>query len=162
MKLSQCMLLLILAVGLSGCSTYSIEGRYSYDSSIDYPSMKYFALLPVDDSAFSTPASAAHYRTAIVQALKSKGFAENSENPDFEIKTHPIGTYREEYVTIYGNMDFPKIWLRVNFLHPSSGTVVFEGVADAHFDEGMSQVDKNLLLDEAMKVILTGFPPGPG
>jgi hypothetical protein len=156
------MLLLILAVGLSGCSTYSIEGRYSYDSSIDYPSLKSFALLPVDDSAFSTPASAAHYRTVIVQALKARGFSENRESPDFEIKTHPIGTYREEYVTIYGNFDFPKVWLRVNFLRPSSGEVIFEGVADAHFDEGMSQVDKNVLLDEAVKVILTGFPPGPG
>jgi hypothetical protein len=161
MKISQCMLLLILAVGLSGCSTYSIGGRFSYDSSIDYSSMKSFALLPVDDNAFSTPESAAHYRRAIVQALKGKGFTENSENPDFEIKTHPIGTYREEYVTIYGNIDFPKAWLRVNFVHPSSGAVIFEGVADAHFDEGMSQVDKNVLLDESVKVILTGFPPGP-
>jgi hypothetical protein len=159
MKLSRCVLLLMLAVGLSGCSTYSVEGRYSYDSAINYSDMKSFVLLPVDDSAFSTPESTAHYRKEIVRALKEKGLTENSENPDFEIETHPIGTYREEYVTIHGNIDFPKALLRVNFLRPTSGAVVFEGVADVHFDEGMSQVDKNVLLDETIKVILTGFPP---
>jgi hypothetical protein len=161
MKLSHCILLLILAVGLSGCSTYSIEGRYSYDSAIDYTNMKKYVLLPVDDNAFSTPESTAHYRKEIVRALKTEGLSENSENPDFEIRTHPIGTYREEYVTIYGNFDFPKVWLRLSFVDPSTGANVFEGVADAHFDESMSQAEKNALLDESVKVILTGFPPGP-
>ena len=160
MKISQCILLLILSVGLSGCSVYSVEGRYSYDSAIDYSAMKYFVLLDVDDSAFSTPESTAHYRRAIVSALTAKGLTENRENPDFTIKTHPVGTYREEYVSIYGNIAFPKAMLRVNFLHSSSGAVIFEGVADAHIDESASQEDKNATIDEAVKVILTGFPPG--
>ena len=160
MKISQCILLLMLSVGLSGCSVYSVEGRYSYDSTIDYSAMKYFVLLDVDDSAFSTPESTAHYRRVIVSALTAKGLTESRENPDFAIKTHPVGTYREEYVSIHGNVAFPKAMLRVNFLHPSSGAHVFEGVADAHFDESMSQEDKNAIIDEAVKVILTGFPPG--
>jgi hypothetical protein len=160
MKISQCILLLILSVGLSGCSVYSVEGRYSYDSAIDYSAMKYFVLLDVDDSAFSTPESTAHYRRAIVSALTAKGLTENRENPDFAVKTQPVGTYREEYVTIHGDIDFPKAILRVNFLHPSSGAHIFEGVADAHFDESMSQEDKNATIDEAVEVILTGFPPG--
>ena len=162
MKIPQYMLWLILAVGLSGCSTYSVEGRYSYDSAIDYSAMKSFLLLAVDDSAFSTPESTAHYRKAIVSGLTAKGLTENTENPDFEIRTHPVGTYREKYITIYGDIDFPKAMLRVNFVHPSSGVVVFEGVADAHFDETMSQEDKNAIIDEAVEVILTGFPPSPG
>jgi hypothetical protein len=161
MKISQCMLLLIFAIGLSGCSSYAIEGRYSYDSNIVYSNIKSFVLLPVDDNAFSTPESIAHYRKIIVKSLEEKGLVENSESPDFEIITHPIGSYREEYVTIYGNIDFPKIWLRVTFVDPSSGANIFEGVADAHFDESMSQAEKNALLDESVKVILTGFPPGP-
>ena len=122
--------------------------------------MKEFVLLDVDDSAFSTPESTAHYRSTIVSALAAKGFTENRENPDFAIKTHPVGTYREEYISVHGNIDFPKAMLRVNFLRPSSGAHIFEGVAEAHFDESMSQQDKNATIDEAVKVILTGFPPG--
>lgn len=160
MKISQCILFLMLSVGLSGCSVYSVEGRYSYDSAIDYSAMKDFVLLDVDDSVFSTPESTAHYRRTIVSALTAKGLIENRENPDFAIKTHPVGTYREEYISIHGNIAFPKVMLRVNFLHPSSGAPIFEGVADAHFDESMSQEDKNATIDEAVKVILTGFPPG--
>ena len=159
-KISQCILFLMLSVGLSGCSVYSVEGRYSYDSAIDYSAMKEFVLLDVDDSAFSTPESTAHYRSTIVSALAAKGFTENRENPDFAIKTHPVGTYREEYISVHGNIDFPKAMLRVNFLRPSSGAHIFEGVAEAHFDESMSQQDKNATIDEAVKVILTGFPPG--
>lgn len=160
MKIFLCMLSIILTAGLSGCSTYSIEGRYSYDSAIDYSAMKSYVLLDVDDSAFSTPESTAHYRRAIVSALAAKGLTQDRENPDFAITTHPIGTYREEYITIHGNFDFPKAFLRVNFRHPTSGAHVFEGVADAYFDEGISQEDKNATIDEAVKVILTGFPPG--
>ena len=160
MKISLCMLLLTLTAGLSGCTTYSVEGRFSYDSAIDYSAMKSFVLLDVDDSAFSTPESTAHYRRAIVSALVAKGLTQNKEKPDFVIKTHPVGTYREEYITIHGNIGFPKVFLRVNFIHPTSGAHVFEGVADAHFDESMSQEDKNATIDEAVKVLLTGFPPG--
>ena len=160
MKISLCMLLLTLTAGLSGCTTYSVEGRFSYDSAIDYSAMKSFVLLDVDDSAFSTPESTAHYRRAIVSALVAKGLTQNKEKPDFAIKTHPVGTYREEYISIHGNIAFPKVMLRVNFLHPSSGAPIFEGVADAHFDESMSQEDKNATIDEAVKVILKGFPPG--
>ena len=160
MKISQCLLWLILAVNLSGCSTYSVEGRYSYDTTIDYTAMKYFVLLDVDDSAFSTPESTAHFRKAIVSALTAKGFAENTESPDFGIKTHPVGTYREEYISVHGNIDFPKALLRVNFIHPSSGAVIFEGVAEAHFDASMSQEDKNTTIDESVEIIIKGFPPG--
>ena len=97
----------MLSVGLSGCSVYSVEGRYSYDSTINYSAMKEFVLLDVDDSAFSTPESTAHYRRAIVSALTAKGLTENKENPDFAIKTHPVGTYREEYISVHCNIDFP-------------------------------------------------------
>jgi hypothetical protein len=159
MKMYPGMLLLILTVGLSGCSTYSVEGRFSYDTAIDYSAMKSFKLLDVDDSAFSTPESTAHYRGVIISALAAKGLTQNKENPDFLIKTHPVGTYREEYISIHGNIGFPKAVLRVNFVRPVSGEHIFEGVADAHLDQSISQEDKNATIDEAVKVILTGFPP---
>ena len=159
MKLSQYSLMLVLVVSLSGCSSYAIEGRYSYVSDINYSDMKSFVLLPVDDSDFSTPQSTAHYRKAMVSALIAKGLTENPENPDFAVQTRPIDTYREEYITIYGNIDFPKAMLRVNFLHPSSGAHIYEAAAEAYLDESSSQEDKNDLIDEAVNTITKGFPP---
>ena len=162
MKLSQLVLLIILAAYLPGCSTFAVEGRYSYDSATDHSALKSFALLTVDDSTFSTPEGTAHYRSAMVDALSAKGFTEDPENPDFLIETIPVATYREEYVSLYGKIDFSKSRLRVNFLNPSPGAHhVFEGVAEAFYEASWSQKEKNLVIDKAIEVLLRGFPPGP-
>ena len=162
MRLTQLVLLGILALGLSGCSTFSVEGRYSYNNATDYSTLKSFTLLTVDDSTFSTPDGAVHYRSAMINALSAKGFTENTENPDFLIETVPVAAYVEEYVSIYGKIDFSKSRLRVNFLHPTPGEHhIFEAVAEAFLEASWSQEEKNSGIDEAIRVLLKEFPPGP-
>lgn len=161
MKLISSMLILALTFGLSACSTNGIEGRYSYDTAIDYSDMKSFSLLSFDDNYFSTPQSAAHYRQAMVTALTAKGFTEDSQAPDFAVQTFPVSTYREEFVTSdAGRVQLPKALLRVNFVHPSLGSHIYEGVAGVYYYEGAPQEERNALIDHAVDVILSGFPPG--
>jgi hypothetical protein len=163
MKTFQFMLAVILVAGLSGCASPSpsaVGGRYSYSTAVDYSVLKSFVLLPVEGGTFSTPESTAHFRKVMVSGLSAKGFTENPTNPDFVIKTIPVASYREEYVSIHGGLlAFPKAMLRVTFVNPSSGVHIYEGAADAHFDAAWSQEDKNGIIDAAVEVILKGFPP---
>ncbi len=160
MKLYHVVLTAILAVGLSGCSTSSIKARHSYDSETDFSSLASYAWLPVKQAIFSTPASAEHYRKAMDNMLAKKGFNLNSETPDFLINTQRVETYREKYVSVYGLVEFPKAMIRINFLHPTSSEMIYEGAADAYFDVDASQKKKNVTIDQAVEALLGGFPPG--
>jgi len=160
MKLLQLLLLLVLAAGPSGCVTTTVESRYSYDTTVDFSVMRSFAMLPLDENDFSTPESTAHYRTAMVRALSAKGFTENPANPDFVIRTAPVGTFREEYNMLdAGTFSLGRASLRVSFLRPSSGWHIYEAVVESFLEESDSQESKNALLDDAVDQILRKFPP---
>ena len=158
MKFSHIVLLGILAAGLSSCSTFVVEGRYSYDSAIDHSALKSFALLPVDDSTFSTPESTARFRIAMVRALSAKGFIENPGNPDFLVRAAPVETYREMYA-LSGDIVIPTAMLHVSFVRPSDGKRVYEASAYAYYEPSWSQEDKNSIVDDAVEVIVAEFPP---
>ena len=160
MRLFPLALAILLVAGISGCSTYSVEGRYSYDSATDFSVIKSFAWKNVDEDTFPTPENNAHFRSAMASALSAKGFTENQENPDFVIGTEPVKSYREMF-KLYegGEVEFEHKILRVNFIHPSSGTHIYEGVASAYNNPDWSQEEINAEIDEAVEVILRKFPP---
>lgn len=160
MKLIRLTLAILFVAGISGCSTYSMEGRYTYSSATDFSAIKSFAWKNVEESTFATPENNTHFRIAMASALAAKGITENPENPDFVIDTHPVNTYREKYeVYGYGELDLAKKILRINFIQPSSGAHIYESVASAYNDPSWSQEEKNAKIDEAVEVILRQFPP---
>ena len=161
MKLFPLTLALLLVAGISGCSTYSVEGRYSYDSATDFSVIKSFAWKSANEASFATPENNAHFRSAMASALSAKGFTENQESPDFVIGTEPVKSYREMF-DLYegGEVEFEHKILRVNFIHPSSNTHIYEGVASAYNNPDWSQEEMNAKIDEAVEVILRQFPPG--
>ena len=158
MKLFHLMLALMLAAGLSGC--YSIEARHSYDSKTDFSGLNSYAWLPGDQAVFSTPESAKHYQSTMDNMLATKGFKLNPKAPDFLISTHVAKTYIEKYKTAYGNYDFPKGMIRINFLNPSSKDVIYESAASAYVDDNANQKSKNAIIDQAVEALLNEFPPG--
>jgi len=147
----------MLATGLYGC--YSIEARYSFDSETDFSGLSSYAWLELDKEIFSTPESAEHYVSAMNEMLASKGFDLNPEDPDFQILTESVETYREKYTTLNGTVDFPKAMLRVDFLNASSGEVIYEAASDAYFDPNATQAAKNAIIDKGVKALLSEFPP---
>ena len=158
MKLFHLMLALMLAAGLSGC--YSIEARHSYDSKTDFSGLNSYAWLTGDQAVFSTPESAKHYQSTMDNMLATKGFKLNPKAPDFLISTHVAKTYIEKYKTAYGNYDFPKGMIRINFLNPSSKDVIYESAASAYVDDNANQKSKNAIIDQAVEALLSEFPPG--
>ena len=158
MKLFHLMLALMLAAGLSGC--YSIEARHTYDSRTDFSGMNSYAWVPGEQPVFSTPESAKHYQSTMDNMLATKGFNLNPKAPDFLINTHVVKTYIEKYKTVYGNYDFPKAMIRINFLNPSSNEVIYESAAYAYFDDNANQKTKNAIIDQAVEALLDKFPPG--
>ena len=160
MKLIPLTLALLLVVGISGCSTYSVEGRYSYDSATDFSVIKSFAWKSANEASFATPENNAHFRSSMASALSAKGFTENQESPDFVIATVPIKDYREDYELYgYGKVAFEHKILRVSFVDPSSGRHIYEGVASAYNNPDWSQEEINAVIDKAVEVILSKFPP---
>jgi hypothetical protein len=159
MKFYQLMLVFMLATVMSGC-TASIESRQSYDSRTDFSGLNSYAWAHLDEAIFSAPESTKHYLMIMDNVLAAKGFKLNPEAPGFLIKTHFVGTYVEEYKTIYGNVEFSKSMLRINFLNPSTNEVIYESAASAHVDENANQASKNVIIDKAVEALLSDFPPG--
>jgi hypothetical protein len=160
MKLRHLMLALMLAAGLSGCSSYSIESRHSYDSRTDFSGMNSYAWAPVNEAIFSTSASADHFQSTMDSMLATKGFNLNPEAPDFLISTHVVKYYVEKYKSIHGDVEFPKAMIRVNFLDSSSNNVIYESAAYAYMSGDEKQETKNAIIDKAVEALLSGFPPG--
>jgi hypothetical protein len=150
---------IVLTAGLLGCAPIPVEGRYSWDSHTDFSEFKTFAFGNVAVDVFSTPESTTRFRTAMASALIAKGFLPNKEKPDFLINALPVSTYREMY-TLAGNIEIPKAMLRVSFRRPSGGLNIYEGAAYAYYEHTWSQEEKNAIVDEAVRVIVAGFPPG--
>ena len=160
MKISQLIhaTTIVLFACLLGCTTPVVNGRYSYESTTDFSELKSFAIVDVSEGIFSTPESSAYFRTTMARALSAKGFTENPKNPDFLIVVPPVETYVEEY-WYAGNVRLPMALLRVNFVPASGGRNLYEAAANSYFESDWSQEDKNLILEETVKVILTKFPP---
>jgi hypothetical protein len=151
-KLFCIILALTLAAILSGCST-KIEARYSYNRQTDFSSLKSYAWVQEDmTTKFSTPESAKYY--------EKKGFNLNPDAPDFLIKTFNAYNYVEKYISVYGNVEFPKSMLRINFLNPLSKEVIYESAAFAIIDEKATQETKNAAIDKTVEALLIEFPPG--
>ena len=70
-----------------------------------------------------------------------------------------VETYREKYKTLYGTVQFPKAMIRINFLDSSSNEVIYEGAADAYYEENAKQESKNATIDRAVEALLSEFPP---
>jgi predicted DsbA family dithiol-disulfide isomerase len=159
-KLFCIILALMLAAILSGCST-KIEARYSYNSQTDFSSLKSYAWVQEDmTTKFSTPESAKYYESTMENVLAKKGFNLNPDAPDFLIKTFNAYNYVEKYISVYGNVEFPKSMLRINFLNPSSKEVIYESAAYAIIDEKATQETKNAAIDKTVEALLIEFPPG--
>lgn len=160
MKIFLLILASIFTSGLYGCvNSFVVEGRYGYSTEVDYSKLKTFSFLPFDEGMFSTPESAAQYRKNMVSELSAKGFTENAQNPDFVIDTVSVRTYREEYVSYYGNLESQEAMWRINFTNPSTGVAIYEASAKADFEADWPQKDKNKVVENAAKVIVNGFPP---
>ena len=150
----------VLAACVLGCSTPSlVQGRYSYDRTTDFSEVKSFAFPEVDESVFSTPESAAHFRTTLLRALSAKGLTENPEDPDFIILAPSVETYVEEYVWA-GDIQLPMAMLRVSFRPPTESKNIYEAAAHVYGEVDWPQEDKNAAIEEAVKTILANFPPG--
>ncbi len=160
MNISQLILAtkIIVAAGLLGCAPFPVEGRYSYETATDFSEFESFALAEVDEGIFSTPESTARFRMAMVRALSAKGYTENPKNPDFLVVAAPVETYREMYV-LSGNVVIPTGMLRVSFLRPSGGGHIYEAAAYAYYEPSWSQDEKNRIIDDAVEVIVSEFPP---
>jgi hypothetical protein len=150
----------MLAAGLSGCATTTIQSRHSYDSGTDFSGLNSYAWSPGYETAFSTSESAKHFQSTMVKTLTTKGFNLNPDAPDFLIKVHTVGSYVEVYKTYAGDIEVSKEMLRINFLIPSSKKVIYESVASTIFDMNSNQASKNAILDKAVKALLSEFPPG--
>ena len=148
-----------VVVGLLGCASIPVEGRYSYLSTTDFSTLRTFSFAEQDDDVFSTPESTVRFREAMVSGLTAKGFTENSENPDFRIFAAPVHSYREIYAHA-GHIEIPKAMLRVSFFTNPSEVNIYEGAAYAYYEDSWSQEHKNSTVDEAVRVILAEFPPG--
>lgn len=159
-KLYRLILTLMLAAGLSGCATTTIQSRHSYDSKTDFSGLNSYAWVPGYETGFSTSESAKHFQSTMAKKLATKGLNLNPNAPDFLIKTHPVGSYVEVYKTYAGNIDVSKEMLRINFLNPSSNKVIYESVASTIFDMNSNQASKNDIIDKAVEALLSDFPPG--
>lgn len=160
MRLIRLTLAILFVAGIAGCTLYTMEGRYSYDSTTNFSAVKSFAWRDVEEHALRTPENNAYFRRAMASALSAKGFTENPESPDFVIAADPIKSYKEKY-KLYdgGEVGFEQEILRVNFIDPSSGRHIYEGVASAYNNPDWSQEEINAKIVEAVEVILRQFPP---
>jgi hypothetical protein len=159
-KLYRLILALILAAGLSGCATTTIQSRYSYDSRTDFSGLNSYAWVPGYEAAFSTSEDAKHFQSTMAKTFATKGLNLNPDAPDFLIKIFRVESYVEEYKTYAGNIDVAKEMIRINFLNPSSNKVIYESVASAIVDMDANQASKNAIIDKAVEALLSDFPPG--
>ena len=158
MKKYSKFLIFCLAGVLTGC--YSIQARYSFDSETSFSDLKTYAWMPGVEEGFQIPSNAEHYKNVMNAQLASKGFELNSTNPDFLILTHPSKTYREVYLTAYGEVDFPKTSIGVEFLDADSRETIWEGVTKAFVsvqtDDSATQMKA---ISKGIEKLLMGFPP---
>jgi Domain of unknown function (DUF4136) len=159
MKFFQLMLVFILAVGLSGCST-TVESRRTYNSSTDFSGLQSYAWSHNEDGIFPVPESTEHFQRAVDKLLTANGFKLNPEAPDFLIVTHYIPTYVEKYQMIDGELDYPQSMVRINLVIPSSNKVIYESAVNAYPDDYPTQESRNAKVDEAVEALLGAFPPG--
>ena len=157
LQLAHVLLIPFFAVLLSGC--YSIQARYSYDTNTDFGGLKTYAWTAGVGSAFFLAASAQHYQNAMDAQLESKGFERVEEDPDFTIRTHKVDTYREQYRTGGGYIDFPKSMIRIDFVDSKTGAVIWEGAAEAYVTERSSEKQIQKTIHDAVRDLLKEFPP---
>lgn len=84
---------------LSGCSSLTVN--YDYDQQVDFSRYHNYDWLATPDNKAIDEFNRARFTTAIDNNLSSKGFVQNTSNPDFLIATH-FGREKKVDISTWG------------------------------------------------------------
>ncbi len=176
--------LLLLAIGLLGCSQFRV--RSSHDPSTDWSRMRTYAWLPPDQAAPADQRVQDRYfdrriRADVAKDLTAKGYrpAGSGEQPDFllnyRLASEPASSVRADPGGHWGGVwsanwmtgggayytdNYDEGTLYIAALEPTSKRIVWVGLAQARLVPTMSFERKKKRFDAAVDQILQHFPNG--
>ncbi|MCU0358360.1 MAG: DUF4136 domain-containing protein [Cyclobacteriaceae bacterium] len=171
MKSNRFILFLILMVGCNNIQT-------AYDQEIDFSKYRTFCWLEGCQFTFTGPeylqdsVIQVNIRKAIIDAMKSKGYVYDDNNPDLLIDFHVV--IENEKVITYHNREDEPYYYRMTFMTPqevmlTKGTVMLHMVDRAqsivvwqsqllgYMDSGPEISRKNI--QRGVRQLLKNFPP---
>jgi hypothetical protein len=174
------MFCLLICIGLiAGCSPiYGVA--YDYNKQIDFGKYKSYDWMPVPASASIDELVIARIKKAVDADLSAKGLVETTQNPDFLIAMH-IGKKHRVQVEQwgYGYYGAPGYWggywgpggvstyqyeegsLILDFVDAGSKKLFWRGAAKAEVQNVNTPEKSEKLINEAVKKILSKYPPPP-
>jgi len=118
MRAGKIVLTSIALIILNGCSTLSVD--YDFDQKVNFSQYKKFNWLPFPKNMEVDELNRARFVTAVEDNLASKGFNQNSSNPDFVIATH-FGKENKIDITNWGYTYAPSGYYHgYGYRHPGS------------------------------------------
>lgn len=144
MRLRNILFTSIAFIFLSGCSSLSVN--YDYNQQVDFKKYKTFNWLPFPKDMPTDELNRARFVTAVEDNLATKGFHQNSSNPDFIIATH-FGTEKKVDITNWGYSYAPNSYYQgYGYRHPGSygyagGYASTGGVSVYEYEQGTLILD---------------------
>lgn len=172
---------LLICIGLiADCSTiYGVA--YDYNKQIDFSKYKSYDWMPVPVSAGMGELVIARVKRAVDAELSAKGLMKTSQNPDFLIAEH-LGKKHKVQVEQWGygyygpypgyrggfrgpggvsTYRYEEGSLILDFVDAGSKKLIWRGAAKAEIQNVNTPEKSEKLINEAVKKILSKYPPPP-
>ncbi|RDH82990.1 MAG: hypothetical protein DIZ80_12055 [endosymbiont of Galathealinum brachiosum] len=186
MRLGNIITTSIALIFLSGCSTLSVD--YDFDQKANFSQYKKYDWLPFPKDMKVDELNRARFVTAVENNLASKGFNQNSSNPDFVIATHfgkenkvditnwgytyaPNGYYggygyrHRGYAGSYANTGGVSVYeyeqgtLILDLVDANTRKLIWRATAKAIVSPASTPEKQTEKIENAVQEILQNFPP---
>lgn len=166
---------------LANCGS-SIKVRYDYDTEENFERFKSFDFMQISYRQNVDREVLKKIKSEITTNLKSKGFSQETENPDLLIAVHPSV---KEGINVsdwgYGYAPYSSYWrgygywgggridvytfeegtLVIDVVDPKEEQMIWRGIAKANLPEYATSERIDQLASDAVAKILENFPPPP-
>jgi hypothetical protein len=170
-------LILVLALGVAGCSTMSVST--DYDLTASFTSYTTFDFIPAPE--VRNPLIRARVEDAITKQLEAKGLKKSSDSPDLLVSAHGRLSSETQFDTrsfgygwgrwggYWGGMGMgsstttarqvPVGTLIIDLVDAASKKLVWQAVASDTIDQNSSAQERDYRINEAVTKIFKGYPP---
>ena len=185
----RCWLIVVLAVGLAGCSTISVST--DYDTSRDFAALKRFTWMApqqklVVDPLVDNDLMGNRIRQSVITELKARGYVQagEGEGADFFITYHVTAEDKISATTFHGSYGYYPCWqgcggltpgfdadvivqqykqgtFMLDVIDPASEKLMWRGIAEKRLTSG-TPGERDEAVRAIVSAILSRFPPAVG
>ena len=170
-------ILLVVLPIVSGAGCSGLSTSFDYDVEVDFAALSTYAWAYDDAAGNGSKLDFRRARTAIDERLQAAGYRLQDAAPDFavaigfatkdRVRVRDYGTgYRYRYGGYYGTRivdidEYELGTLVIDVLSPDGERLLWRGAATRTVDPDSTPEERTARIREAVKALLTEFPPQP-